>query len=130
MRFDQISAQFPQRPARIRLPHLARRLIRQAHDGGFLASGQSRRRSCGLPLRHPTDPSRRKRFQIGVDRVDMHALRFRDLQGAQPHAVEHQRLRPTLLVGIRQASHQLAQPVNFDRGRATDFQSTSHGIAS
>lgn len=130
MRFDQVGTQLPQRPAPIRLPDLARRLIRQLHDAGFLAGRDPRRPASGLQLLNGSDPGRRKRLQICIDRIDMHALRDCNLRWAQPHAVEQQGLRPALLVAIRQAGHQLAQPAHFARGGATDFQWTSHGVAS
>jgi hypothetical protein len=130
MRFDQVGTQLPQRPAPIRLSDLAWRLIRQLHDTGFLAGRDPRRRASRLQLRNGPDPGRRKRLQIRIDRIDMHTLRGCDLQGAQPHAVEQQGLRPALLVAIHQAGHQLAQPANFARARATDVQWTGHGLAS
>jgi hypothetical protein len=130
MRFDQVGTQFPQRPAPIRLPDLARRLIRQLHDAGFLAGGEPGRCASGLQLRDGRDPGRRKRLQIRVDRVDMHTLRRRNFQRAQAHAVEQQCFRSALLMAVRQASHQLAQTPHFARGRATDVQWTCHGVAS
>lgn len=87
MRFDQVGAQLPQRPAPIRLTNLARRLIRQLHDAGFLAGRDPWRRTSRLQLLNGPDPGRRKRLQIRVDCVDMHPLRRRNLQRAQAHAV-------------------------------------------
>jgi hypothetical protein len=130
MRFDQVGPQLPQRPAPIRLPDLARRLLRQLHDAGFLAGRDPRRSAGGLQLLNGPDLGRRKRLQIRVDRVDMHALRRRNFQRAQPHAIEHQRLRAALLMAIDSTSHQLTQLANFARGRATDIQWTRHGVAS
>lgn len=130
MGFDQVGTQLPQRPAPIRLPDLARRLIRQLHDAGFLAGRDPRRRASRLQLLNGPDPGRRKRLQIRVDRIDMHPLRSRNFQRAQAHAIEQQGLRPALLMPIDPTRHQLTQPANLARGRATDVQWTCHGIAS
>lgn len=130
MRFDQIGTQLPQRPAPIRLPDLARRLIRQLHDAGFLAGGDPRWPASGLQLLNRPDPLRRKRLQIRVDRIDMHPLRRRNFQRAHAHAIEQQGLRPALLVAIDPTRYQLTQSANLARGRATDVQWTRHGLAS
>jgi hypothetical protein len=130
MRFDQVGTQFPQRPTPIRLPDLARRLLRQPRDVGFLAGRQAGGRAGRLQLPHSLDPGGRKRAQVRVNRIHVHALRGRDLQRAHLHAVEQQHLRPALLVGIRQLNHQLAQSANFARARATRCQWTGHGVAS
>jgi hypothetical protein len=130
MRFDQVGTQLPQRPAPIRLPDLARRLIRQLYDATFLAGRDPRWRASGLQLLNGPDPGRRKRLQIRVDRIDMHTLRCRNFQRAQAHAVEQQGLRPALLVAIDRTSHQLTQPANLARARTTDVQRTRHGVAS
>lgn len=121
MRFDQVGTQLPQRPAPIRLPNLARRLIRQLHDASFLAGRDPRRRASRLQLLNGPDPGCRKRLQICVDRVGMHTLRHRNFQRAQAHAVEQQGFRPALLMAIDPARHQLTQPANFARGRTTDI---------
>ena len=130
MRFDQVGTQLPQRPASIRQSDLARRLIRQLHDAGFLAGRDPRRRASGLQLRDRPDPGRRKRLQIRVDRIDMHPLRRRYFQRAQPHAIEQQHFRAALLVAVDPTRHQFTQPANLARGRATDVQWTRHGVAS
>jgi hypothetical protein len=130
MSFDQVGTQLPQRPAPIRLPDLARRLIRQLHDAGFLAGRDPRRPASRLQLLNGPDPGRRKRLQIRVDRVDMHPLRRRNFQRAQAHAVQQQGLRPALLVAIGPTRHQLTQPPHLARGRTTDVQWTRHGVAS
>lgn len=130
MRFDQVGAQLPQRPAPVRLPNLARRLIRQLHDAGCLAGRELRRPASRLQLLNGPHPGRRKRLQIRVDRIDMHPLRRRNFQRAQAHAVEQQGLRAALLVAIDPTSHQLTQPANLARARATDVQWTRHGVAS
>jgi len=130
MCFDQVGTQLPQRPAPIRLPDLARRLIRQLDDAGYLAGCDPRRRASRLQLRDRPEPGRRKRLQIRVDGVDVHPLRRRNFQRAQTHAVQQQGLRPPLLVAIDTTRHQLTQPANLARGRATDVQWTRHGVAS
>ena len=84
---DQIGTQLAQRPAPVWLSDFPRRLIRQLHDTDCLAGGDPRRCASGLQLLNGLDPDRRKRFQIRIDRVDMHALRRCNLQWAQPHAV-------------------------------------------
>jgi hypothetical protein len=130
MRFDQVGTQFPQRPTPIRLPDLAGRLLCQPRDMGLLAGRQTGRRAGGLQQPDSPDPGSRKRAQVRVHRIHMHALGSRNLQRAHPHAVEHQGLRSALLVAIRQLSHLLAQPANFARARATRGQWTGHGVAS
>jgi hypothetical protein len=130
MRFDQVGTQLPQRPAPIRLPDLARRLIRQLHDAGFLVGRDPRRPASRLQLLNGPVPGRRKRLQVRIDRIDMHPLRRRNFQRAQAHAVEQQGLCPPLLVAIDPTRHQLTQPANFARAWATDVQWTRHGVAS
>jgi hypothetical protein len=130
MRFDQVGAQLPQRPTAIGLAHLTGRLLRQLHDAGFVAGGQPRGCSRRLQLLDGLDPGRCKGVQVRVDGIDMHALRRRNSQRAQAHAIEQQGLRPALLVAIDPTRHQFTQLANLARARATDVQWTRHGVAS
>jgi hypothetical protein len=88
MRFDQVGTQFAQRPAPIRLPDLAWRLLRQLRDAVHLAGGNARGRASRLHLGHRRDAGRRKGMQIGINRVNMHALRLSNQQRVEPHAVQ------------------------------------------
>jgi hypothetical protein len=88
MRFDQISTQLAQRPAPVGLPDFAGRLLRQLHDAGHLAGGDARGRATRLQVSYRSHPRQGKGMQIGIDRVDMHALRFSNLQRAEPHAIQ------------------------------------------
>jgi hypothetical protein len=130
MRFDQVGTQFSQRPAPIRLPDLARRLLCQLHDAGFLVGGQPRGRSRRLQLRDGPDPDRRKGVQVRINSVDMRTLRRRNFQGAHAHAIKQQGLRPALLVAIDPTRHQPTQTAHFARSRATNIQWTGHDCAS
>ena len=112
------------------MPDLAWRLLRQLRDTAHLAGGDTGGRASGLQLGHGGDPGTRKGMQIGIDRVDMHALGLRDPQRVKPHAVQQQGLRATLLVGISPAGQPLLQLLDFGGLRTADIQWTSHGLAS
>jgi hypothetical protein len=130
MSFDQVGTQLAERPTPIRLADLARRLFRQLRDAVHLTGAYACGRAARLQVGHRCRPSGRKSMQIGVDRVDMHALRLSNLQRVEPQAVQQQAFRAALLVAISQAIQLPLQLLDFACLRAANVQWASHGLAS